>query len=86
MSVALLRNLSLDEFAQQDQRLLPAEVAGLGRNDRRHMLLYDVHVRSTRYLCQSHGHVHVTRKVWVIKRIGVAEPLMRHELKVFAAE
>ena len=30
---ALIRNLGLDEFCQESERFLPAEIAGLGRND-----------------------------------------------------
>ena len=37
--VPLVRNFGLDEFGQQGQRLLPAQVAGFDRNHRRDAFL-----------------------------------------------
>jgi len=38
----LIRNPGLDKFRQQGERFLPAEIAGLGRNDIGHPFLDDV--------------------------------------------
>ena len=49
----LIRNLGLDEFRQQGERLLPAEIARLGRNDIGNPFLRDVQLGPAGHLLQA---------------------------------
>jgi len=67
----LIRNLGLDEFGQQCQRLLPAEITRLSRNDRRHAFLNDVKLGTANGFLQRDCHLDFAGQVWVVKAVGV---------------
>ncbi len=53
------RNLRLHELGQQGQRLLPAEIAGLGRDDGGDALLHDLDLGADRDLAQDDRGLHL---------------------------
>src|SRR5688572_18464823 len=50
----LLWNLGLDELRKQPERVLPAEIAGLGGNEARYAFLHDVQLGPDLDLLQGH--------------------------------
>src|ERR1043166_212930 len=54
------RNLRLDETGKQPKRFLPAEIAGLQRNDRGYAFLHDVQLGSAGHLLQRHRNLHLS--------------------------
>src|SRR5574340_133127 len=82
----VIRNFSLDEFRQQRERFLPAEIASFRRNDARNTLLHDVQLRAARYLLQGDGHVDHAGQVRIVKLVRIADALVWYQLKIFAAE
>jgi len=79
-------SLLFNQQSQQGQRLLPAEVALLGRNHGRHAFLRDVDFGAAGDGAQVDRGLHLARQVRIIENRGVADLLARMQLKVFAAE
>ena len=73
----MIRNIGLDELREEIERFLPADVASLDRNNRRHSLLRDVQLGSARSLLQRDRRLHFTGQVR-----GVASTLVLAELLV----
>src|ERR1043166_8283221 len=82
----LIRNIGLDELREEIERFLPADVASLDRNNRRHSLLRDVQVGSASYFLQGDGRVHFSGKVGVVEFVRVTDALVRHQFQIFSAE
>src|SRR5437667_3611233 len=85
-AVALLIDFRFYELRQVSQRLLPAEVTRLLRDDIRQAFLDDVYLGTDGYLLQCHRHLKLTRQVGVVELIGVAQAFIRYELHILAAE
>ena len=79
-------NLCLHQLCQQNQRLLPAEIAGFRRNDVRHGFLHDVQLRPQRDLLQRNGDLDLALQVGIVEPVGVANAFVRYQLKVRAGE
>jgi hypothetical protein len=82
----LIRNLGLDQFGQEDEGLLPAEVAHLRRNGGGQSFLLDVQFRAAGDLFQINGRFDFSRQVWVVKFVGVTDAAMRRQLAIFSTE
>src|SRR6266446_7846349 len=83
---ALVWNLGLDELRKECQRLLPAEIARLGRNDAGHPFLHDAQLCADGYLPQGYRRLHLSRQARVIELVRVANALVARELDVRSAE
>src|SRR5262249_2814775 len=81
-----VRNLRLHQLRQKTERLLPAEIARLWRDDLREPFLHDVHLRSAGHLSQRDRRHHLARKIRVVERVRVADAFVRHQLEVGSAE
>jgi len=82
----LVRNLGLDEFPQQGQRFLPAEIASLGRNHCGHAFLRDVQLGSAEYLLQADRDLHFSGQVWVVELVRVPDAFGGLQFEVGSAE
>src|SRR4051812_19691539 len=82
----LLIDFRLYELSQILQRLLPAEIASLYRNDVRQAFLNDVQLRADRYVFQRHCHLYIAGQVRVIEFVCVTQAFVRNELDIFAAK
>src|SRR6185312_11568611 len=82
----LLIDLGLDELRQVSQRLLPAEITGLGRNGVGHAGLLDIHLGADQYFLQRHRYLHLAGQVGIVKSVGVAQALARDEFSILAAK
>ena len=78
----LIRNFSFNEFCQQRQRFLPAEIAGLGGNDCGHTFLHNSDFRSTRDVLQRDRHVNFSRQVRVVEVVRVPKAFIGHKFKI----
>ena len=78
------RYLGLHQHRQLGQRLLPPEVAHLGRHGLRNTLLRDVEFGAAQHLSQNDADPHFAGQVRIVKAVGVAESFIWHELKVLA--
>src|SRR5881397_707095 len=82
----LIRNFSLDEFCQQCQRFLPAEIASLGRNGCGYPFLRDVQLGSAEHPLQGDRRSHFSGQVRVVERVSVADALVRRQFEIGSAE
>src|SRR5688572_13163189 len=82
----LVRNLGLYKLRKLCQRILPAEITHLGRDDLGESFLDDVELRSAGYLLQGDRRLHLSGQVGVVEAIGVANSLERHKLLILATE
>src|SRR4051794_38142023 len=82
----LLIDFRLYELGQILQRLLPAEIASLHRNDVRQVFLNDVQLRAYRYVFQRHRHLYIAGQVGIIEFVCVAQAFVRNELNVFTTK
>jgi hypothetical protein len=80
------RNLGLDELGKQRERLLPAQVASLGRDGFGYAFLDDVQVDSAGDFRQGNRGRHLARKVGIIELVRVTQAFVRHQFEVFASE
>src|SRR5438477_12747459 len=78
----LIRNFSLDEFRQQRQRFLPAEITSFGRNGCRYPFLRDVQLGSAKYLLQADRRSHFSGQVRVVELVRVADKLVRRQFEL----
>src|SRR5581483_6858827 len=85
-SAASLLDFGLDQPRQRRERLLPAEIARLERNDVGHSLLHDVHLRADGHLPQGDRHPHLARQARVVEPVGVADALGARQLEILPAE
>lgn len=81
-----LRNLRLNKLRQQHQRLLPAQVAHLGRDRCGHAFLGDAELGAAGHRLQGDGGLHFAGQVRIVECVGVADAFVRHEFEIFAAE
>src|SRR6266436_3128280 len=86
-SGVLLRwNLGLHELRKQRERVLPAEIAGLGRNGFGYAFLQDVQLGSAGYLLQGYRRPHLAGQVRVVERVRVPNALVSHQLEILSAK
>src|SRR5262245_61405870 len=78
----LIRNLGLDELRQQDERLLPAEIARLGGNDSGHPLLHDRQLGPARHLLQGDRGHHFSWQIRIVELVRVANAFVRCQLAI----
>ena len=81
-----LWNFRFDKLGQEDQRFLPAQVAGRWWDHVGNAFLGDAQVCAYGDLFQSDGDVHFAWEIGVVEGVGVADLLVGGELGVFAAE
>ena len=84
--IPLVRDLGLDEQRQESERFLPAEIAGLGRNDVGHPFLHDAQLGPDGHLLQAHRHLKLPRQVRIVEMVRVANAFVRNQLEVLATE
>src|SRR6267378_8108126 len=82
----LAGNLGLDELCEKDERFLPAEIAGLGRNGIRYAFLHYVHLGAARNLLQGYSRVHFSGQILVVEFVRVANALVWHQFEIPSAE
>ena len=82
----LIRNFSLDEFRQQRQRFLPAEITSLDRNGCRYPFLGDVQLGSAEYLLQGDRRSHFSGQVRVVELVSIADALVRRQFEIGSAK
>src|SRR5512146_93374 len=82
----LLIDFGLDEPCEVSQRVLPAEITSLGRNDIRDALLHDMELRPDRYFLQGYRHLNIAGQVGIIELVRVTQALVGNELDIFAAK
>jgi hypothetical protein len=82
----LLIDLGLHEAGEVFQGFLPAEVAGLQRDDVGEAGLDDGEVRAAGDLAEVDCDLDLARQVGIVELVRVAQALARHELQVLAAE
>src|SRR3569832_2032962 len=68
----LLIDFWLYELGRILQRLLPAEIASLYRNDIRQAFLNDVQLRADGYVFQRHRHLYSTGQVGILEFVCIA--------------
>src|SRR5712675_617620 len=83
---ALLIDFGLYESCQVSQRLLPAEITGLRRNDVRDAFLHDAELRADRHFLQRHRHHNLAGEARIVEFVRVAQAFVRNELDIFAAK
>src|SRR5690349_17775531 len=82
----LTRNFGFHQLSQQDERLLPAEIAGFGRNGGGNPFLHYAHLGAAEDFFQADGRLHFAGQVGVVEDVGVAYPFVRHQFQELAAE
>src|SRR5215468_7162091 len=82
----LVRNLGLDELRQQDERLLPAEIARLGGNDSGHPLLHDRQLGPARHLLQGDRGHHFSWQIRIVKFARETNDFVRSELAIVSTK
>src|SRR5467141_1304551 len=85
-SSTLAGNLSFDELCEKDERFLPAEIAGLGRNGIRYPFLHYVQLSTARDLLQGYSRLHFSGQIRVVEFVRVANAFVWHQLKILSAE
>src|SRR5712671_4221813 len=83
---ALLIDFGLYESCQVSQRLLPAEITGLRRNDVRDAFLHDAELGADRHFLQRHRDHNFAGEVRIVEFVRVAQAFVRNELDIFAAK
>src|SRR3569832_1161453 len=68
----LLIDFRLYELGQILQRLLPAEIASLYRNDVRQAFLNDVQLRAYRYVFHCYRHLYIAGQVGIVEFVCIA--------------
>ena len=71
---------------QQCQRFLSAKVTGFRRNHCGDSFLHDVHFSAAKYLPERNSGLHFAGQIQVIEAVGVADALIRNQLKTYAAK
>lgn len=79
-------NFRLHQQRKLRQRLLPAQMTGLGRNDIGDTRLLDMQLGAAIDFLESDRHRHHTRQVGIIESVRVADARMRHQFQIFTAE
>src|SRR4030095_8919224 len=79
-------NLGFDELCEQRKRLLPAEIARLGRDGLGDPLLDNAHLGAARDLLQRHGSLHFPGKTRIVEFVRMPNALIPHQLQIFPAE
>ena len=74
-------NLCLHQLCQQNQRFLPAEIAGFRRNDVRHRFQHDVQLRPQRDFLPRNRDLDLALQFGIVKPVGVANAFVRYQLK-----
>src|SRR5262245_45557131 len=82
----LVWNFGLDELCQLDERLLPAELAGVDGDHVGDALLHDAQLGTAGHLPQVDRGVHLAGHTRVVEPLRVTDALMRYELTIRAAE
>ena len=72
ISQGLVGDLGFYQFPQKNQRFLPTEITGFGRDHVGHAFLHDMYFSSARHFLQRHGHINFTGQVRVIEGIGIS--------------
>src|SRR5262249_16941719 len=72
-----LRDISLDKIRKECQGLLPAEIAGFGRDDPGDAFLHDIQFPADGDLCEDYRRLHFPRQIRVVELIRVANLLVR---------
>src|SRR6059036_4004503 len=86
LSSRLIWNFSFDEFRQQRQRFLPAEIASLGRNGCGYPFLRDVQLGSAEYLLQGDRRLHFSREVRRVEFVCIADALVGRQFEIGSTE
>src|SRR5512139_3862109 len=86
MTATLLTDFGLDELCEQHQGFLPPEIAGFDRYDLGNPFLHDAQLGSTRHRLQRDGRLHDAREVRVVELVRIADPFVRYEFEILAAE
>ncbi len=82
----LIGYFRLDQFGQQRQRFLPAQIARLGGNGRGDAFLRDVQLRSAEYFFQGDRCDHFSREIPVVELVRVAEEFVGLEFEILSAK
>src|SRR5213596_3293060 len=85
-SRTLAGNLGFDELCEKDERFLPTEIAGLGRNGIRYPFLHYVHLSTARNLLQRYSRLHFSGQIRVVEFVRVANAFVGHQFKILSAE
>lgn len=75
----LIGDFGFDEFAEEDQRFLPAEVAGFGGDHGGDPFLGDADFGAAKNLPQGDGGLHFAGKIGVVEFIAVADEFVGFE-------
>src|SRR5262249_16259247 len=84
--VDLIWNLGFDELRKQGQGFLPAEIASLGWDDRRHAFLNNGHVRADGYSPEGNRRLHFPRQLRVVELVCIANTLVRLQFEIGPAK
>src|SRR6266446_1396143 len=82
----LIWNLRLDQFRQQGERFLPAEVTSFGRNDSGYAFLHNVNFSSARNFLQRDRGLYLAGHVRIVELVGVMNALVRLQFEIRSAE
>src|SRR5262245_7814987 len=82
----LIRDVGLDELRQKSQRLLPAEIASLGRDDSGQALLHDIQLGSAGDSFQCNRRLHLAGQARIVESVRVANAFVWHQLQVLSAD
>src|SRR6185503_17828364 len=85
-SLSLSWNLGFDELRQQRERLLPAEIAGFGRDGAGYAFLHDIQLGPAERLLQGHHSPHLSGQIRIVKFVGMDNTFVRHQFEVLAAK
>jgi hypothetical protein len=78
----LIWDFSLDEFRQERQRFLPAEITRLDGNSCRHSLLRDVQLGAAEHLFQGDCRLHFAGQVRSVEFVRVADAFVGLQFEI----
>jgi hypothetical protein len=82
----LIGDFGFDEFAEEDEGFLPAEVAGFGGDHGGDAFLGDADFGAAKDLAENDRGLHFAGEVGVVEFVAVADAFVRFEFEVGAAE